>query len=72
MRMVIRIAVGRRFPLAPRAVVALAFSGIAIWLLPPRTIAATLAAGWVFASGWFPRGSRGADAGAHLPSPHTS
>jgi hypothetical protein len=46
---------GRRFPLTTRLAVALAFSTIAIWLLPARTIAGTLFAGWVLASGFFPR-----------------
>jgi len=46
---------GARYPLLTRVAVTLAFAALFIWLMPPRSMAGALAAGWVFASGWFPR-----------------
>jgi hypothetical protein len=46
---------GRRFVRLARAVTAVAFSAIAIWLFETPALAGSLAAGWMFASLAFPR-----------------
>jgi len=46
---------GRRFPIATRIAVAVAFATVAIWLLGGPMILGTLVGGWILASGLFPR-----------------